>query len=304
MSRGDVLAIKAYLMSLPPIAQHNRANVLGFPFNQRWAIGLWNAMFFKERRFQTDPSKSADWNRGAYLAGALGHCAECHTPRNSAFALEKDKDLEGAQLQGWRAYNITSDARYGIGSWNDEELSLYLKSGLAPGHASAAGPMGEAIANSLQYLDGSDIASLVAYLRSVPPRAGSHPVDVERNPSAVLASTETMPGPEDAKAHGEGLRLFEGACASCHQWTGRGQTSQYAGLLGTRGVNDVAGENVTAAILNGVNMRIDDRDVFMPAFGAAYSNAEVAALANYVIAHFGGKQGQVTAQKVAERRSL
>jgi len=304
LSRGDVLAIKAYLMSLRPIARKNRANDLRFPFDQRWAVGFWNALFFKDQRFAPDASKPAPWNRGAYLATALGHCAECHTPRNFAFGLERSRDLEGAELQGWRAYNITSDAKFGIGSWSDAELTRYLQTGLAAGHASAGGPMGEAVAHSLQFLDDGDIAALVAYLRTVPGRTGTHPVDVDRSPAPVMASSDTMPGPGDAPAHPDGLKLFEGACASCHQWNGQGQLSQYAALLGTRGVNDADGANVTEAILHGVNMRIGGRQVFMPAFGGAYSNSEVAALANYVIAHFGGKSGQVTPEKVAERRNL
>jgi mono/diheme cytochrome c family protein len=100
------------------------------------------------------------------------------------------------------------------------------------------------------------------------------------------------------------LKLFEGACASCHQWNGKGQQTQYASLLGTRGVNDVDGTNVTQAILLGGKMRVGDSDVFMPAFGSAYSNTEVAALANYLIAHFGGKEGKVTPDQVAKRRNL
>src|SRR5882724_2855684 len=82
LSRDDVLAIKAYLLSLPAASQANRVNDLGFPFNQRWAVGFWNAAFFKDRRFAADTAKPAEWNSGAYLATALGHCAECHTPRN------------------------------------------------------------------------------------------------------------------------------------------------------------------------------------------------------------------------------
>ncbi len=304
LSRSDALAIKAYLISLPAIRQANRANELGFPFNQRWAVGFWNAAFFKDQRFAADPSKSSEWNRGGYLATALGHCAECHTPRNLGFGLEHGKELAGAELQGWRAYNITPDPKYGIGAWSDAELAEYLKTGLAVGHASANGPMGEAVSHSLQFLNPEDIASLIAYLRAVPAREGAHPIDVDRNPAPVVASTETAPESVDAPAHAQGLKLFEGACASCHQWNGKGQQSQYASLLGTRGVNDAHGANVTQAILQGVNMRIGGRDVFMPAFGSAYSNTEVAALANYVIAHFGGKQGEVTPDQVAERRNL
>src|SRR5450755_298141 len=304
LSRSDALAIKAYLISLPAIRQANRANELGFPFNQRWALRFWNAAFFKDQRFAADPSKAPEWNSGAYLATALGHCAECHTPRNLGFGLEHAKELAGAELQGWRAYNITPDPKYGVGAWSDAELAAYLKTGLAVGHASASGPMGEAVAHSLQFLAPDDIASLVAYLRTVPAHEGAQPIDVDRNPAPVVASSETAPERVDAPAHAQGLKLFEGACASCHQWNGKGQQSQDASLLGTRGVNDAQGANVTQAILQGVNVRIAGRDVFMPAFGSAYSNTEVAALANYVIAHFGGKQGEVTPDQVAERRNL
>jgi mono/diheme cytochrome c family protein len=304
LSRSDALAIKAYLFSVAPSPQSNRANDLSFPFSQRWAVGFWNAAFFKDKRFVADAAKSAEWNSGAYLATALGHCAECHTPRNLAFGLEHGRELAGAELQGWRAYNITSDARYGIGAWSDAQLAQYLKMGFAAGHGLAAGPMGEAVAHSLQYLEPADVGALVAYLRTVPAREGAHPIVVDAQPAPVLASAPAAPSAEDEGAHVRGLKLFEGSCASCHQWNGQGQQTPYAALLGTRGVNDVNGANVTQAILQGAKMRIGGSDVFMPSFGAAYSNTEVAALANYVIAQFGGKHGQVTPDDVAKRRSL
>jgi len=304
LSRGDVLAIKAYLLTLPAIPQQNRANDLAFPFNQRWAVGFWNAVFFKSQRFAADAAKSPQWNSGAYLATALGHCAECHTPRNLGYGLEHGNELAGQELQGWRAYNITSDVAHGIGSWSDAELVAYLKSGRAAGHASAAGPMGEAVSHSLQFLNDEDVISLIAYLRSVPAKAGKQPIDVNALPAPALASTDAMPGGDSAAAHAQGLHLFEGACASCHQWNGKGQQTPYASLLGTRGVNDVNGINVTQAILQGVNMHVAGNDVYMPAFGAAYSDAEISALANYVIAHFGAKQGNVTPDDVAKRRNL
>jgi mono/diheme cytochrome c family protein len=310
LSRGDVVAIKAYLVSLPAIRQANHANELVFPFNQRWAVGFWNAAFFKDRRFVADASKSPEWNSGAYLATALGHCGECHTPRNLGFGMEHGKELAGEELQGWRAYNITPDPKYGIGAWSDAQIVRYLQTGLADGHALASGPMGEAVSHSLQFLVPEDVATLVTYLRSVPAHAGTHRIEVDPMPAPVRGSTDTTPGGDttpgngDLPAHAQGLKLFEGACASCHQWNGKGQQSQHAALLGTRGVNDVKGTNVTQAILQGVKMRVGDSDVFMPAFGSAYSNTEVAALANYVIAHFGGKQGEVTPESVAKRRGL
>ena len=302
LSRSDVLAIKAYLMSLPAWPESNKRNDLIFPFNQRWAMSFWNAAFFKSQRFAVDAARSAQWNSGAYLATALGHCGECHTPRNLGFGMQHGEELAGATLQGWRAYNITSDPKYGIGGWSEADMAAYLHSGHAPGHASASGPMAEAVTNSLQHLQGDDVAAMVAYLRTVPQREGIDPVAVDARPAATLAASDAAPA--GSAVPGEGLRLFEGACASCHQWNGKGQQTDYASLVGTRGVNDAEGTNVTQAILKGVEARIAGNDVFMPAFGAAYTDTEISALANYVIGQFGGKQGLVTPQDVAKRRSM
>ncbi|MEZ2419099.1 cytochrome c [Luteibacter sp. RCC_6_2] len=304
LSRADVLAIKAYLFTLPKVRQPETPNDLGFPFNQRWAMGFWNAAFFRSQRFEPDASRSPEWNSGAYLAGALGHCAECHTPRNLGYGLNHRDELAGQELQGWRAYNITSDPEHGVGKWSDEALVQYLSTGYAAGHASANGPMGEAVAHSLQFLKPEDTAALVAWLRTVPPREGKDPIVVDPAPKAMVASSAVAPGGDDPTAEVDGQRLFEGACASCHQWNGAGQQTPNAGLAGTRGVNDPRGANVTQAILQGVKMRIGQTDIYMPAFGHAYSDPEVAALANYVIRHFGGKEGTVTAKDVADRRQL
>ncbi|GAC1301179.1 MAG: cytochrome c [Steroidobacteraceae bacterium] len=304
LSRGDVLAIKAYLMSMPAMRQTNRPNALRFPFNQRWAIGFWNAAFFKNRRFVADAAKSPDWNRGAYLATALGHCGECHTPRNIAFGLEHGDELAGAELQGWRAYNITSDMRYGIGAWSDSELHRYLATGLGVAHGSASGPMGEAVANSLQYLHPQDISSMVAYLRSVPARKGKQLIAIDRMGAPSSVSTDLGPLGDAAPPPVAGLKLFEGACASCHAWNGAGRQSPYAALIGNRSVNDPTGANVTQAILRGAQQNLANGDVYMPAFGDAYSDIEVAELTNYVIAHFGAKRGEVTPDAVAKRRDL
>jgi mono/diheme cytochrome c family protein len=304
LSRSDVLAIKTYLFSLPAIRQANRANELRFPFNQRWAVGFWKAAFFRSQRFAADTSKSSQWNSGAYLATALGHCGECHTPRNFAFGLEHSREFAGEQILGWRAYNITSDPEHGIGSWSNDDIARYLTMGHADGRGSASGPMGEAVARSLQYLNPSDTAALVAYLRDVPARKGDHPTDIDVRPAPAMASTGLAPEAEAVAANSRGRQLFEGACASCHLWNGTGLESRYAALLGTRAVNDLSGVNVTEAILHGADFKIGDREVFMPAFGAGYSNTEVAALTNYVIAHFGNKHSKVGPEDVAQLRAL
>ena len=232
LSRSDVLAIKAYLATLPAYRQANRANELAFPFNQRWALGFWNAAFFKDRRFVADLSKPAEWNSGAYLATALGHCGECHTPRNLGFAMEHGKEFAGEEMQGWRAYNITPHPRYGIGAWSDAQIVGYLRTGLAAGHAAASGPMGEAVSHSLQFLRPEDITALVAYLRSVPAREGKYRIDVEPAAAPARDSAAVGPGGSELPNPSQGLRLFEGACAGCHRVERRGTGIAVRGAAG------------------------------------------------------------------------
>src|ERR1700744_517868 len=168
ISDADALAIKAYLFSLPPVRATPPVNTLAFPFNQRWAMIFWSAVFNPDTRFEPDTSKSPEWNRGAYLAEALAHCGECHTPRNLAFALDNRKKFAGAMTAGWHAFNITSDKATGVGGWSDADLASYLANGHAQGHGSASGPMGEAVDRSFSYMTADDIKALVAYVRSGP----------------------------------------------------------------------------------------------------------------------------------------
>jgi mono/diheme cytochrome c family protein len=290
MSRDDALAIKAYLFSLPPQHVANKKDDLRFPFNQRWGMAFWNLAFLSDRRFAPDPAQSAAVNRGAYLATALGHCSQCHTPRNLAYGLESGREFAGDVLEGWNAFNITSDKRFGVGDWSDAQLASFLSSAHAKGRGSAAGPMAEAVEDSLQYLTSEDISALVAYLRTVAAQTGNYAVNATPAPGAQE--------PQDQL----GRHVFEGTCVNCHQYNGDGRQTVYASLAGSRSVADPDGGNVTQIILNGAKYRIKDQDVYMPPFGPVYSDAELAAVANYVIAHFGGKTGRVTPEDVAKRR--
>lgn len=293
LSRDDILAIKTYLFSLPAVHAPAPTNDLSFPFNQRWTLSLWNALFLKKERFQPEQGKSEAWNRGAYLATALGHCGECHTPRNVAFAMKRGDALAGAELEGWKAYNITSDKEHGIGAWSDQELIDYFSKGHAAGRGTASGPMGEVVEYSLQYLTPSDLAALVAYLREVKPQQGGVPA----------SSANVAPAAMTATANASlGEQLFVGACAGCHLDNGQGRQTEYATLTGLRSVRDPHATNLTQVIMHGTQLDVSGQRIFMPSFGRAYSDAEIAALSNYVVQHFGGQQGQLSASEVAKRR--
>ncbi|HUB44969.1 MAG TPA: cytochrome c [Acetobacteraceae bacterium] len=299
MSRDDALAIKAYLFSLPPQNVANKGNSLSFPFNQRWGMAFWDLMFLSDRRFAPDPAQSAKVNRGAYLATALGHCGECHTPRNLAFAVEHGREFAGEALQGWEAYNITSDKRFGVGAWSDAQLASFLSSAHAEDRGAAAGPMAEAVEHSLQYLTPADLSALVAYLRTTPPQTDRTEFAIAQAP--VASANASAPGRQEPQ-YEPGFNIFEDGCANCHQYDGHGRQTVYASLIGSRSASDPDGANVTQVILNGAKYRIKGQNVFMPPFGQAYSDAELAAVANYVIAHFGGKTGHVTPQDIAKQR--
>ena len=295
ISDADALAIKAYLLSLPPVRATPPANTLSFPFNQRWAMMFWSALFNSDTRFAPDTSRSPEWNRGAYLAEALAHCGECHTPRNLAFALDNRRKFGGAITAGWRAFNISSDKSTGVGGWRDEDLVSYLSVGHATGHGSASGPMGEAVDHSFSRLAPEDIRAIVAYLRSVPPTASA---DLPASLAPPASASHKDGGTPDAR----GKMVFEGACVSCHGWTGESPVSTMATLTGAWAVNDPGATNVAQIVISGTKREIPDGALSMPAFGNAYSDDEIAAVANYVTARFGSKGSKLTGKDVAELR--
>ena len=300
ISRDDAVAIKAYIFSLPAVHIAPPPDSLSFPFNQRWTMVFWNLAFLDEHRFRDTPGFSREENRGAYLATALGHCGECHTPRNIAFAMDNGRQFAGTMVEGWHAYNITPDEGSGVGGWSNQQLADYLKTGHGGGRGSAAGPMAEAVANSLQYLTSTDVAALVSYLRKVRPLSSepANPVDA----SVFKDAFSDQPGPQEQN-NTLGERIFAGNCAGCHLWNGQGRQTHYAALVGGRTVSDPDGTNLVQVLLDGADLRTVHPGVVMPSFGKSFSDAELAAVSNYVIARFGGHTGRVTPEKLREDRS-
>ncbi len=297
MSDADALAIKAYLFTLKPLHAPAPQNTLSFPFNQRGLMSLWSAFFNPDRRYEPNVDQSPEWNRGAYLAEAMAHCGECHTPRNLAFALNNRQKFAGAVQAGWRAYNITTDHASGVGSWSDADLARYLSVGHAEGRGTAAGPMGEAVDESLSYLKASDIAAIVTYLRTVPGIATADLPEPKQSAAPALFADHA------ATSESHGRAVYEGACAGCHGWTGVSKGLPFATLTGTRGINDPSATNVAQVIIGGGQRRLTGDSNNMPAFGSTYTDAEIASVANYVTARFGAKGSDLTAAEVAKLRS-
>ena len=298
MTDADAGAIKAYLFSLAPVHAPAPQNTLSFPYNQRSLMGVWALLFNPDKRFEPRAARDPQWNRGAYLVEAMAHCGECHTPRNLMQALNNREKFAGAVQAGWRAYNITSDPKSGIGAWSEADLAHYLAAGHADGRGTATGPMGEAVDNSLRYMTQSDIAAMVMYVRSVSGITSSDLPEPKAGP-APASHAEGVAANVDAR----GKAVYAGACAGCHDWTGVSPVIPTATLTGVRSVNDPTATNVVQVILSGAHRQTADTGATMPAFGSAYSDEEIASLANYVTARFGAQPSAVSAQSIAALRA-
>ena len=299
LSTDDILAIRAYMKTLAPVAEPSKENSLAFPFNQRYVMRGWKLLFVPGQPFTPDPHHDERWNQGAYLVEALEHCGECHTPRGLMFQRKQGVALSGGEVDGWKAWNITSDHASGLGSWKDAEIASFLSTGHAHGHGPAGGAMREAVDLSLSKLPPSDIDAIVSYLRTVPA--------VEGTPKAAKApgglSAETANSDSGTATKQElGEQVFAGACASCHGFDGTGKSIMRADILGAHSVSDVEGANLIRVILHGSSDSDGLPGKTMPAFASIYSDEEIAALANYVIAQIGGGKGTVKAEDVKKAR--
>ncbi len=171
MTEADALAIKAYLDRLAPVRRPNRAHDLVRPFAWRILQWGWKWLFFEPGELKPDPARSESWNRGAYLVEALGHCGECHTPRNLAGGLDRDMWLAGTPdgPDGELVANITPHPETGIGKWSRRDITGLLRTGLKPNFDDVQGSMEEAIEDGLKYLTDADLDAIAEYLLALPP---------------------------------------------------------------------------------------------------------------------------------------
>ena len=307
ISDDDVTALYAYFKyGVAPVNQPQRPSNIPWPLNMRWPLTVWNWSFLKEGPYQPRTNQSVAWNRGAYLVQGLAHCSTCHTPRGFAMQ-EKALDetgsgfLSGSVLAGWDGYNITSDPTSGIGSWTQAQLVQYLQTGSVSGLAQAAGPMGEAVQHSFSQMSDTDITAIATYIRTVP---------AVSNGDSRSRSAWGTPATDAARLRGVALneeldpaRLYLGNCATCHQAHGQGTPDGYYPPLlhnSTAGASNPG--NLVQVILHGVHRKAGDNDVGMPAFATELSDAQIAALTNYVTKQFGNPAATVNASDVARLR--
>jgi mono/diheme cytochrome c family protein len=166
----DVRDLFAYLKTLPAVSGTVRDHDVPFPFNIRRNIGIWKLLFTDTRPISADPARSAQWNRGAYLANSFGHCAECHSPRNFLGGIVEAQRFAGGpdpEGEGW-VPNLTQK---GLTEWSERDIADYLETGQMPDGDSAGGSMVSVIRN-LSQLSSEDRTAIASYLKSLPPVEG------------------------------------------------------------------------------------------------------------------------------------
>lgn len=209
-SEEDLHALYAYLMAQQPVRQKNQQSQLTFPFNLRPLMAGWNLLFNRTGETAPDTSRSAEWNRGRYLVDGLGHCGACHSPRNLLGAEKSGKAyLSGGIAEDWDAPALTALSAAPI-PWSENTLFAYLRTGASPNHGVAAGPMAPVI-EELQTLPDSDIRAMAVYLASLNPSASEAETETRRR-EIVAATSSGAHQPTSPAA-----RLFDGACAVCHE---------------------------------------------------------------------------------------
>ncbi|MFN4281269.1 MAG: c-type cytochrome [Alphaproteobacteria bacterium] len=171
MTDADMKDLRAYMMTLPAVATPNQPHDLGFPFNIRLGVMAWKWLNFTPGPLPAAQGKDEVWERGRYLVEALGHCAECHTPRGKLGGLVTAKWMAGSAdgAEGESAPNITPDPATGIGEWSAEDIAFALKLGMKPDGDSLGGLMAEVVENGTGKLTDADLAAMAAYLQALPP---------------------------------------------------------------------------------------------------------------------------------------
>lgn len=298
VTREDSDALFAYLMSLPAVAQPNRPHELTFPFGTQAALAVWRLLFFRPQPFAADAARSAEFNRGAYLVQALGHCSACHGARNALGAVRSASDFSGGELPARAGYapSLTRAEEAGVADWRIDDVVALLKTGVAL-KGSVLGPMAEVVFRSTQHLDDMDLRAMAAYLQALPPSA-PHKLRIR---------------PTEAPQMRRGAAVYEARCADCHGKSGEGAFAGDAAsgrravppLAGNRAVTMHVADNAILAVIRGGFPPAtggNPRPFGMPPLGQDLNDAEIAAVVTFIRNSWGNQAGAVREHEVARLR--
>lgn len=290
MSDRDVGDLWAYLRSLQPVKNEIKSNQLPFPFNIRAVMIGWNWLNFSPGDFKPEPNKSAEWNRGAYIVQAAGHCATCHSPKTALGADKASAFLGGAVLQDWLAPKITNAPRVGLGAWSVDDVTAYLKTG-ANRFDIASGPMAEVVTNSTSQMTDADLRAIAVYLKDLPGEADKS--------TPVAASDPGM------KA---GAAVYADNCSACHGRKGEGQPQLFPQLAGSALIQQADATSLIRVVLagsQGVVTHAAPTTPAMPSLAWRLNDAQVADVLTYVRNMWGNAATPVAPDAVGKlRKSL
>lgn len=289
VSDKDMHDLWLYMRSVQPVHNKVPETDLGFPYNIRLAMMGWNLLFFSNSPFRPDMSKSAEWNRGAYLVEGLEHCGACHTPKN-ILGGDRDAYLQGSNLGEWHAPDITSNSYTGIGRWSEAQIVDYLKVG--SNHvAVASGPMAEAVTNSTQYLSDEDLRAIAVYLKA-------QPASPTKAPQPLTAENAQMK---------MGANVYSANCDACHNSDGKGIPGIAASLADNPGLMAEDASSIITTVLQGGRGAVTHANPTsgaMPSFAWKLSDEQVAAVSTYIRNSWGNAASAVPVENVKEEREL
>ena len=173
MRFDDLRDLFAYLKTLPPVSGKVRGHDLPFPFNIRRTLGLWKLLFLNGKPFEPDPSKSAQWNRGAYLVNGPGHCAECHSPRNALGGVIESLRFTGGPSPDGQG-GVPNITQFKLKEWTEANIVETLESGMTADADRVGGNMVEVVRNTSQLTE-ADRMAIAAYIKSLPAVEGRKP---------------------------------------------------------------------------------------------------------------------------------
>ena len=293
VSDDDDRALYAYLMTRAPVHAPARANQLRFPLDQRFVIAGWKLLFLRRETFQPDNTKSAEWNRGAYLVEGLAHCGACHTPRNALGAERASAPFAGGDVDNWHAYAINAQSPSPV-PWDADALFMYLRDGWHPDHGVARGPMAQVVSN-LSSVPESDIRAIATYMAGW---FGAPTADRKRRGDEALTQAKS-PATQAPAANAAGASIYAAACAGCHETS---RPLPYGGVnLGlSTAISSPDARNAANIVLSGVRPVEGERSPIMPGFAASMDDGQIAALLNYLRARFGSQPAWTGVEKTIE----
>lgn len=273
----DIKALYAYLMTQKPVASQPPDNTLKFPYNIRMLQAGWKLLFFDDEPWQPVADKSAQWNRGAYLAEGLGHCSSCHTPRNDFGAEREDARYAGAMVDNWYAPALNASHR-APAPWTGEEAYNYLRAGGSALHGVAVGSMAEVVHQGLARASDDDIHALATYFSDLSGAAD------ESQAQAMTAAAKTIEAAHRnaAATLSRGEALYAKACAACHYNSADQPKALRPEMSLNSAVNAPNPDNLIRATLHGVSIEDGLPGVMMPGFASALSDEDLVSLVTFL----------------------